>query len=368
MRFRVLGTLELANGRVDGAASAALRSARLRRLLAVLIVHAGAVVSVDRIADVIWGDAPPVHPDNAVHNLVSRLRGALREAGADPSDQLALLTRAPGYLLQAPRDAIDAWRFEDLVASARATAGDRPDRAIEVFDAALALWHGPAYAEFADEDFARAETTRLEELRVAAVEDLVETTFALGRSSEAIPRLETLVTTYPLRERPHAQLMVALYRAGRQANALQVYRDYRNRLDDELGLEPSAALQRLESDVLRQDPALDGPPPMPAAAVVGPPPATPGPPPGNLPPTLPDLVGRDDTLERVSDTLATARLVTLIGPGGVGKSSLALHVAVRAQGHPDGVWLCELAAVTEPAAVASPTRSPPCCLSSSARA
>jgi DNA-binding SARP family transcriptional activator len=369
MRFRVLGTLEIVDGRSDSATSEALRSARLRRLLAVLLVQAGSVVSVDRIADVIWGDAPPVNPEAAVHNLVSRLRAALRAAAADTADRdtadrdtadpVALLTRAPGYLLQVPRPAVDAACFEDLVAQARGSAADRPDWAVELFDAALALWRGAAYAEFADEDFARAEASRLDELRAAAMEDRVAATLELGRCAEAIPRLEALVTAHPLRERPHAQLMLALYRAGRQADALGVYRDYRLRLDEELGLEPSAALQRLQSQVLRQDPVLDWtplPPPAatePAAAAE---PAPPAPAVGNLPPTLPDLVGRDDTLARVLDSLASARVVTLIGPGGVGKTSVALHVAGGCASWPG----C-------PSRPRSPTRSPPRCPSSSAR-
>ncbi|HLZ38190.1 MAG TPA: BTAD domain-containing putative transcriptional regulator, partial [Mycobacteriales bacterium] len=377
MRLRVLGTLELVDGRRDGATSEALRSTRLRRLLAVLLVHAGSVVSVDRIADVIWGDSPPANPEAAVHNLVSRLRAALRTAGAsadDSPDPVALLTRAPGYVLQATGDAVDAACFEDLAARARACAVDRPERAVELFDAALGLWRGVAYAEFADEDFARAEASRLEELRVSAVEDRVQATLDLGRCTEAIARLEALVAAHPLRERPHAQLILALYRAGRQADALAVYRDYRERLDEELGLEPSAALQRLQADVLRQDAALD-PGPAPGAApptgsptpsatppLAGSSPAVPpvgnlpavGDPPavGNLPAVLPDLVGRDETLAAVSESLGEARVVTLVGAGGVGKTSVALHAAARAPRCADGVWLCELAGVAEPEAVA----------------
>ncbi len=324
MRLRVLGTLEFAGG-----SATPLRSPKLRRLLAALVARTGAVVSVDKLADVIWGDALPVNVDGALHNLVSRLRAAL-------PPEIALLTRAPGYLLEASREDVDAARFEDLATQARTCP---PQRAAALLDEALALWHGPAYAEFAHEDFARPEAIRLEELRAVAVEDRVEAALALGRSDEAVARLEVLVADHPLRERPHAQLMLALYRLGRQAEALRTYREYRERLDSELGLEPSAALQRLEAEVLRHDPALDASPVAPRV--------------GNLPAEPPDLIGRDEALAEVAATLSNPRIVTLVGPGGVGKTSLALSAAHRvAREFTDGAWLAELASVADPETVA----------------
>lgn len=344
MWLRVLGTLELAEGTGDVGGSGCtvpLRSPLLRRLLAVLAVRAGQVVSVDRIADAVWGDEPPAHIDGALQNLVSRLRAALGANG----DGVALLTRAPGYVLHAPRDAVDATRFEDLAAQAAgaAEAGEVRDAAA-LLDAALALWCGPAYAEFADEDFARAEAVRLEELRTAAVEDRIDAALVLGHHDQVVPRLEALVAEQPLRERPHAELMLALYRCGRPSDALRVYRDYRQRLIEDLGLEPSPALQRLETAVLRQDRGLDWAPTAraePAAA-------------GNLSPVVPDLVGRGELVTAVSNHLDTARVMTLTGPGGVGKTSVALHAAAdqRDSGRfRDGVWWCELAAIRDPGAV-----------------
>ncbi len=224
MRFRVLGTLQVAD---TSGAALPIGSARLRRLLALLLVHSGAVVSADRIVDVMWGDRPPVNPTNALHNLVSRLRKMIGDG---------LLARAPGYVLQVSADEIDAGRFDDLVRQARdAVTADRPDRAAALLDQALTLWGGPAYAEFADEDFARAEAARLDELHVTALEERVDAELALGHHAAAAARAETLTSDHPLRERPHAQLMRALYRGGRQADALAVCRDYRDRLDEELG-------------------------------------------------------------------------------------------------------------------------------------
>src|SRR5688572_33170351 len=221
MRFRVLGTLQVAD---TSGAALPIGSARLRRLLALLLVHSGAVVSTDRIVDVLWGDRPPVNPTNALHNLVSRLRKVIGDG---------LLARAPGYVLQVSADEIDAGRFDDLVRQARdAVTADRPDRAAALLDQALTLWGGPAYAEFADEDFARAEAARLDELYVTALEERVDAELALGHHAAAAARAETLTSDHPLRERPHAQLMRALYRSGRQADALAVYRDYRDRLDE----------------------------------------------------------------------------------------------------------------------------------------
>ncbi|HEU4422266.1 MAG TPA: BTAD domain-containing putative transcriptional regulator [Pilimelia sp.] len=345
MRLRVLGTLELfADGEADAGASAVpLRSPKLRRLLAALAVRTGSVVSVDRLADVVWGDEPPANAEAALHTLVFRLRAAL---GQD--DGLAVLTRAPGYVLDAGQARVDAAEFEELVVRARTRAPADPRHSAALLDEALALWRGPAYAEFADEDFARAEAGRLEELRVTAAEDRVEAALALGRPEDAVVRLEPLVVEHPLRERPHAQLVLALYRGGRHADALRVYRDYRERLDDELGLAPSAALRRLEADVLRQAPGL-AQPATEAQPAEPPVPARPG---RGLPVSPLPLIGRAEAVSTLRELVRTARVVTLIGPGGVGKTSLAVQVATGAAStYPDGGWLVELATVSDPEAV-----------------
>jgi predicted ATPase/DNA-binding SARP family transcriptional activator len=332
MRFRVLGTLEVVDTSGD---ALPVGSARLRRLLALLLVHAGTVVSADRIIDVLWRDDPPVNPTNALHNLVSRLRKVIGNG---------LLARAPGYVLQLSAGETDAGRFEHLMGQARAAAtAERPGEAATLLDQALALWGGPAYAEFADEDFARAEAARLDELRVTAMEDRIDAELALGHHAEAAARAETLISAHPLRDRPRAQLMRALYRGGRQADALAVYRDYRDRLDEELGLTPSASLQQLHADILRQEPSLDW------AA----PPEVAGPPAGNIPAALVGLIGRQRELADLSATLRRARVVTVTGVGGVGKTLLALHTAAAdAQRFPGGAWLVELAAISDPSMVA----------------
>lgn len=208
----------------------------------------------------------------------------------------------------------------------------------------------PAYAEFVDDDFARAEAGRLEELRLLAREERAEAALLLNRPDEAVERLDELVAAHPLRERPHGQLMRALYRTGRQADALAMYREHQTRPRDELGLEPSPALRALHGEILRHDPSLGMSTGPSAAAVPGA--ATEAT--GNLPPAgAPRLVGRDELLSAVTAAVGTVRLVTLTGPGGVGKSALALHAALTVDraGWPDGVWLCELAAVNDPAAV-----------------
>ncbi len=346
MRLCVLGALELVGtGATSGPGvapdTAPVLSPRLRRVLAGLLVRANAVVSVDWLADVVWGDNPPANADASMHNLVSRLRTALR-ADAGP----VLLTRAPGYLLRIAPGDLDASRFEQLTAEARAHLKADPQRAAAMLDEALDLWRGPAYAEYADEEFARAEATRLEEARTTAREDRVEAALLLGADDDAVRRLEAVLAENPLRERPHGQLMRALYRSGRQADALATYRRFRRRLDEELGLEPSPDLNLLETRVLRQDPSL-GRHTVPVADL-----------PGNLPGVPPRLLGRDDELAQISELLARVRLLTLTGAGGIGKTSLALRTAVdhldlgASKGYVDGGWLVELAPVSDPAAVA----------------
>jgi predicted ATPase/DNA-binding SARP family transcriptional activator len=276
-----------------------------------------------------------------VHQVVSRLRVGLRGSGVE------LLTSSPGYVLRVRRDELDATVFEDTLAAAR--VADPASRAV-LLDQALALWCGPAYAELADHDFARAEAARLEELRLLAREERAEAALLLARADEAVERLNELVAAHPLRERPHGQLMRALYRTGRQADALAVYRDHRARLRDELGLEPAPALRALQDAILRHDPSL-GESPRSAAGARG---AAATAATGNLPAAgAPRLIGRDDRLAQITAAVMTRRLVTLTGPGGVGKSTLALHAAltVGRASYPDGVWLCELAAVDDPDAV-----------------
>jgi predicted ATPase/DNA-binding SARP family transcriptional activator len=345
--FRVLGAVAVAG------AEDAMNSPRLRRLLAGLLIHAGSVVAVDRLAEIVWGDDPPVHVGNALQGLVSRLRATLRAAGIATVADPRLLTRSPGYLLAVDDDELDARRFEQLTGAARAAA---PDAAIGLFTEALGLWRGSAYVEFADAPFARAEAARLEELRATARGDHAHALMVLGRHEEAISCLETLTVEHPLSERPHSLLMLALHRAGRTPDALAVFRRMRARLDDELGIEPGAELTDLHTRLLRRDPELDprhtqaprdtwtAPPrPQPPSTSHG----------GNLPQALTRVIGREDAVVQVCDRLRSSRLVTLTGPGGVGKTTLGMAVArTLAATYRDGAWLFELASITRDGDVA----------------
>jgi DNA-binding SARP family transcriptional activator len=234
---------------------------RERSLLVLLLINRGDVVSTDKIIEALWGEQPPETAAKAVQGYVSHLRRTL-----DPERVAAggagglLVTRAPGYALQAGADAIDATRFERLAArGSRALEEGAATEAAAMFDEALGLWRGPALAEFAFDDFAQTAIHRLEDLRLVALEDRADALLQLGRNAEVVAELDSLVAEHPLRERLRARLMLALYRTGRQADALQVYRDGRRLLAGELGLEPDPELQRLEQAILAQDPALGGP-------------------------------------------------------------------------------------------------------------
>jgi len=246
MDYRILGPLEVrAGGR-----QVPLRGARQRQLLAVLLLHANEIVSSDRLIDELWQGDPPPTAGKIVQNSVSQLRKLL-----EPD---LLVTRSPGYLLRVEPEELDADRFERMVEEARGdlAGGTASEAAVQLRDA-VGLWRGPALADFSDAPFARAESARLEELRLAATEDRIEADLATGRHAELVAELEALVAQHPLRERLRAQLMVALYRSGRQAEALRVYHETREVLVEELGLEPGRALQRLERAVLMHDPALE---------------------------------------------------------------------------------------------------------------
>ena len=230
-----------------------LGSPKLRTVLAALLVDANSVVSSDRLVDILWGDDPPVSARGHVAEARLPAPRCWWSPTRDP-DRL-LVTRAPGYVLRVGPEEYDAARFEDRMRTARArrTRGGA-SAAVATLDAALGLWRGPAFAEFAYDDFARAEATRLEELRVTAVEDRVDAKLTLGRHEELIGELERTVDAHPLRERSRAQLMLALYRAGRQVEALRAYQDHRRYLVDEVGIEPSTALRELEAAMVVQAP------------------------------------------------------------------------------------------------------------------
>jgi YVTN family beta-propeller protein len=253
MEFRILGPLAVCSeGR-----ELSLGGAKQRALLAVLLLHPNEVVSIDRLVDELWGDRPPATAFKVVQVYISQLRKALRGRPERGEEERVLVTRAPGYMLCVEPGQLDADRFEGLVDQARQElAAGRPRRAAHMLLEALALWRGPALADFALDVFAQNEIARLEEARISAVEERIEADLALGRHTELVGELESLVTAHPLRERLRGQLMLALYRCGRQAEALAAYRDARRLLVEELGLQPSQALQGLEKAILVQDPLV----------------------------------------------------------------------------------------------------------------
>ncbi len=245
MELRILGPLEA----LDGPQPVPLGGDKRRAVLAVLLLHANETLSSERLIDELWGESPPANALKTLQVHVSRLRKVL------PGD--VLVTRGHGYELRLGSEDLDADRFERLLDDGRGElAAERPERALSLLERALALWRGPPLADLAYEPFAQAEIARLEDLRVAAVEQLIEAKLALGRHSEVVAELERLVDEHPYRERLRAHLMVALYRSDRQADALQAYQNARRQLVEDLGIEPGERLRELESAVLAQDPAL----------------------------------------------------------------------------------------------------------------
>ncbi|WP_436496961.1 AfsR/SARP family transcriptional regulator [Actinokineospora sp. HUAS TT18] len=343
MEFGILGPLKVHSAKQQ----IAIGSKRLRQLLTALLVHRGAVMSSDRLISAIWGDDPPSTALPSLHTYVSRLRSLLHTDGDE-----VLITRPPGYLLQINPEQLDADRFEQLLDESKAVVARDPYAAQEQLDEALALWRGAAYAEFADSEFARSEATRLDELRLTAIEERFDAGLALGRHAELVGAIDAYASEYPLRERPRAQLMLALYRCGRHAEALAAFRAFRSRLDEDLGVEPSVALRTLETTILRQDEGLNWTPPQSAGSHLLERPLMPIRSLGGLPAEVSSLVGRERDAIAVVASLRDCRLVTLTGVGGVGKTRLALHCAAQmSTEYPDGVWWCELAPVADGAAM-----------------
>ncbi|MFG1975675.1 BTAD domain-containing putative transcriptional regulator [Nonomuraea fuscirosea] len=311
LRFEVLGPLRVVT---DDGSPVRVAEPKVRALLADLLAHGGGPVPADRLIDDLWGARPGRNPTGTLQARVSQLRRSLGGPGT-------VVLGPAGYRLAAADS--DAARFAALVAR---RSGDPAARAAEL-EEALALWRGTAYAEFADEGFARAEAARLEELRLTALEEQAELRLTLGEPVD----LGDLVARHPLRERLVAAHMTALYRSGRQSEALAAYGELRGRLGEELGLDPSPRLAALHQAILRQEPGLGGAPRT------------------NLPAPLTELIGREADVAAVGSLLTTSRLVTLTGPGGVGKTRLALAAAATAPAPADGVWLVELSGAADPA-------------------
>jgi predicted ATPase/DNA-binding SARP family transcriptional activator len=329
VEVRVLGPVGLASD----VGAIPLKAPKLRRLLAALVVRAGEACSVDVLIDALW-EAPPQSSRKLLQLYVSQLRKLLDEP-------VRLLTDADGYRLELPRDALDSARFESLLTDGRAAFVDgNPSLARSLFERALRLWRGAAYGELAYEPFARVEADRLEELRLVAGEERLDVELALGRHAQLLPEICSLAAANPLRERTQAQAMVALYRCGRQSDALAMFASARRALHDGLGLEPGPDLQELQRHILRHDPRLAAP---------SQPTATPGLP---SPPTR--LLGRRQELRELEQLLVAdgLRFIVLVGAGGSGKTRLAIEVASRVSGaYANGSRFVELAPLTDTATV-----------------
>lgn len=319
MEFRILGPLEVL---VDGHA-VSLGGDKQRALLALLVIHANRTLSKERLIDELWGGEPPATAAKTLQVHISRLRKTLEQSAGKTG---TVATREHGYELRTNPEEVDALRFERLVGEARTEqAAGRSGRACSTLEEALSLWRGPPLEEFAYDRFAQLEIARLEEMRVAALEELVEAKLALGRHHEVVAELEALIAEQPYRERLRAQLMLALYRCDRQAEALEAYQDARRRLVDELGIEPGERLRELERAILKQDPALafseevgHGEERQVTVASSG------------------AFVGRERELSELVRALDDAiggrgRLALLAGDPGIGKSRLAEELVTRAQ-------------------------------------
>jgi predicted ATPase/DNA-binding SARP family transcriptional activator len=336
MRVRLFGELEA----VAEGVPVPVHGAKQRALLALLALQRGRPVGADRLIDVLWGDGQASNPANALQAQIGQLR---RTLGAS-----AILTSEAGYALAVGPDDVDVLRFGQLVAEGRRLAGDgEAALASAALGEALGLRRGEPLAEFAGAGFAADERAYLDELTLVAVETRAGADLMLGRHGELAAEMEALCRQHPLRERLWELYILALYRAGRQAEALRAYTEVRDRLVDELGIDPGPALRKLQARILAQDPSLApaSPAPVPAA---GPPRSA-----GNLRAQLSRFVGRDAELRQLRAAVRSSRLVTLIGPGGVGKTRLAVEAAAALrEEHPDGAWLVELAGVAEPGGVA----------------
>ena len=307
-----------------------LSAAKVRALLGMLLLHPNRVISADRLADGLWGDDRPQSAVNTLQGYVSQLRKAL--------GQQTIQTRPPGYVLAVDEERIDAVRFERLLDEGqRARARGDSIRSATVLAQALELWRGEALADFSYAEWAQAEIGRLGELHLVAIEEWIDARLDLGLHNEALGELEALVIAHPLRERLWAARILALYRSGQQAEALRAYETLRKKLADELGIDPSPALVALENSVLRQQATLQWRPP-PAAL-------------SDLPVARSTFVGRGEEVAELEKLVQESGLITIVGPGGIGKTRLALEVAHQANRHQTHVWLVELAAVADPSLI-----------------
>ena len=332
MEFRILGPIEVLR---DG--TRLPLGPKQRALLAILLMHRNQAIGADRLVELLWGEDSPETAQHSLQVHVSQLRKVL------PAN--TLVSQPPGYLLHADDREVDAIQFEAAAAAAkqRLESGDL-DQAVQGFRSALALWRGEPLADVASAPFALGEVARLNELRLRAFEECIDAELALGRHADQLPELEGLVAEYPLRERLRGQLMLALYRSGRQAEASEAFHKTRALLIDQLGMEPGPELQKLFVSILKQDKSLD------IAVRTARPERRET---HNLPLPLTSFVGRMQELLELRRLVSQNRLVTITGVGGVGKTRLAIQLAHHlVGGFSDGVWLTELAPIRDGGLVA----------------
>jgi predicted ATPase/DNA-binding SARP family transcriptional activator len=318
LEIRVLGPFEV----LTGGRAADVGGSKRQALLAMLALRQGRVVGVDALVDALWGEELPSAPRNALHHHIARLRAALGED--------SIVGSTDGYALKEAR--VDAVHFEELLADTRAALRDRDvPAAADAVASALALWRGPALQSLTGTAWFGAEARRLETLHVDALEEDFEVRLALGEHRELEPKLRSALADNPFRERLWGQLMLALYRSGRQADALETFQEARSVLADELGLEPGPELRRLQEAILAHDPEIGAVPVVHRRR-------------SNLPASSTSFVGREEELGEVAGLLREHRVVTLTGPPGVGKSRLALETARSVEDEfPDGIWFVDLA-------------------------
>ncbi len=325
LEFRVLGAVDVV---ADGK-SVVPKSARQRDLLALLLLHPNVTVSSDRLIDRLWQGEPPPTALAALQVYVAKLRGVIAECPT-----ATITTVSGGYRLDVDTATLDSHQFEQLALRGRqALLAGSMRTAVETLRPALELWRGDALADVRHLEGVLVEVTRLDEMRLQALGTLIDAELGLGRHLEMIPDLERLVQEDPLQERRWAQLMLALYRAGRQSDALRAYRRASEALGEELGIEPGPDLYNLEERILLQDPTL--------SLVMEE--ATP---PTNLERVVSSFVGRERELERLAELLQTRPLITLTGPGGAGKTRMAREIGEQVlASYADGVWFVDLASV-----------------------
>jgi predicted ATPase/DNA-binding SARP family transcriptional activator len=333
MEFRILGPVEV----WEGDRSLSLGGTKQRALLAILLTHVNHVIGTDRLIDLIWPDDAPDTANHSLQVYVSQLRKVLEPGHRAGAPYSFLISQPPGYMIRIKTDDLDLGRFQRLIDEGKQFMSEGThDIAVAKFREALSLWRGPALADFADEPFAVTEIARLAELRLRALEDRIDADLALARHSDLVGELEALVAENPLRERLRGQLMLALYRSGRQGEASTVFQQTRELLVDQLGMEPGGDLQLLLKRILNQDRSLDVK--SPALTIRRE---------SRLPRFPNAFVGRGREIEQLAQRLEGASMVTLTGTGGIGKTRLAVELSAKlSERYLDGVVFVDLAPLT----------------------